>query len=134
MITKQIFMENFITKFRKLKKIKSRNSRNGERTISFEISKVSSFSKSVSSPSTTFPLNWFLTQKTAFYHLDIKTMGSSSTLRVFSTSSLIKQYQFFLSSDSSWDMERLLCKSELICSDKIRSHKNPFVAYITNCT
>ena len=51
-----------------------------------------------------------------------------------STSSSIKQYQFFLSTNSPWDIERLLCKSELVCSDKIGSHKKRFAANLTNYT
>ena len=46
-------------------------------------------------------------------------MGLTPPLKVFSTSSSTKQYQFFLSTNSS---------------DKIRSHKKPFAAYLTNYT
>ena len=35
---------------------------------------------------------------------------------------------------SPWDIERLLCKSELGCSDKIGSHKKRFAANLTNYT
>ena len=56
------------------------------------------------------------------------------TLEICSTSSSIKQYQFYLITNSPWDIERLLCKSELGCSDKIRLHKKSFAAYLTNYT
>ena len=44
----------------------------------------------------------------------------------------IKQFQFFLGIPSPWDIERLLPKPELGCSDQIRSHEKPFAAYLTN--
>ena len=43
----------------------------------------------------------------------------------------IRQCQCFFKSNVFWDIERLQWKSELDCSDKIRSHKKSFVAYLT---
>ena len=51
-----------------------------------------------------------------------------------SASSSIKQYQFFLSTNSPWDIERLLHKFELGCSDKVRSHQKLCAANLTNYT
>ena len=59
-------------------------------------------------------------------------MGLPSPLKVCSTSSSIKQCQYFLSTDSPWDIERLLSKSALSCSVKIRSYKKTFVDNLTN--
>ena len=103
-------------KFREL-----RNSRNGKRNSFFLPSQKFLSCKLVSH-----------TTKRVFCHLDTETKGFPAPLKVFSTSSSIKQYQFFLSINSPWDTGRLLCKSELVCSNKIRSHKKPFAAYITN--
>ena len=44
-------------------------------------------------------------------------------LKVYSTSCSIRQYQCFFKSNVFWNIERLQCKSERGCSDKIRSHK-----------
>ena len=55
-------------------------------------------------------------------------------LKVFSMSCSIKQYQFFLSISSFWDIERLLCESEFSCFDKICHHKKPFATCLTNYT
>ena len=43
-------------------------------------------------------------------------------------------YPFFLSLKIPWDIERLLRKFELGCSDKSRSHKKRFTANLTNYT
>ena len=43
----------------------------------------------------------------------------------------IRQCQCLFKSNVFWDIERLQWKSELDCSDKIRSHKESFVAYLT---
>ena len=58
-------------------------------------------------------------------------MGSPPPTLESSASSSIKQYQFFLSTNSSWDIERLLRKFELGCSDKVRSHQKPCAANLT---
>ena len=72
------------------------------------------------------------TKKHAFCRLDIETMGFPPSLKVFSASSSINQCQFFGSNNSSWDIERILCKSELVHSDKVRSRKKSFAAYKIN--
>ena len=72
------------------------------------------------------------TKKRAFCRLDTETMGFPPPLEVFSTSSSINKCQFFWSTNSSWDIERILCKSELAYSDKTRSHKKLFAAYKLN--
>ena len=40
----------------------------------------------------------------------------------------------FLRNNGFWDTDRLQCKSEFGCSDKILSNKNTFATYLTNCT
>ena len=51
-----------------------------------------------------------------------------------STSSSIKQYQLFLRTNSPWDIERLLHKSELGCWDKVCYHQKPFAVNVTHYT
>ena len=51
-----------------------------------------------------------------------------------STSSSIKQYQLFLRTNSPWDIERLLRKSELGCCDKVCYHQKPFAVNVTHYT
>ena len=120
-----------IRKFRKLQIKISRNSRNGKRNVSFVVSKFSFFQSTQYYVSSKMASH---TKKRAFCHLDFETMGFPPPLKVFSTSSSVKQYQFFLNTNSSWNIERLLCKSEFVYSDKIRSHKKLFATYITNHT
>ena len=56
------------------------------------------------------------------------------TMLESSTSSSIKQYQFFLRTNSPWDIERLLCKSELGCCDKVCYYQKPFAVNVTHYT
>ena len=61
-------------------------------------------------------------------------MRFPSTLKVLSVSYSIKQYQLFVKINSPWNIERILSKSELGRSDKIRSHKKAFADNLTNDT
>ena len=61
-------------------------------------------------------------------------LGYFLPLKVCSTSCLIRQNQNFFKSNVFWDIEKLQCKSELGCSDKIRSHKKTLVASLRNMT
>ena len=61
---------------------------------------------------------------TAKYNRDLrahKMKRITSVKRAMTVSCSIKQDLFFLSIKSHWDIEKLLCKFELGCSDKIRS-------------
>ena len=122
-----------MTKFQKLqkkkKKKKNRNSRDGKGNSFFDSFESFLFFRA---PSTKFLINLFLILKSVFCHLNIETMGFPSPLKECWTSSPIKQYQFLLGTNSPWDTERLLCKSELGCSHKICSQEKLFADNLTN--
>ena len=62
---------------------------------------------------------------TTKYNRDLrahKIKRITTVKRAMTVSCSIKQELFFLSIKSPWDIERLLCKFELGCSDKIRSY------------
>ena len=64
---------------------------------------------------------------TAKYNRDLrahKIKRITTAKRAITVSCSIKQELFLLRIKSPWDIERLLCKFELCCSDKIRSYND----------
>ena len=64
-----------------------------------------------------------------YNHLTLRFRPTPSRLKVCSVSCSFKQYQLFLKSNGSWDLEKLQCKCEVRFSSKINSRNKPFVAY-----
>ena len=100
--------------------------------VSFVVSKVSYFSKNLV---LSFLENCFSYEETCILSSRYWNNGISPTpWKYFQRVVQLSNVSSSESPTITWDTERLLCKSEFVCSNKIRSHKKSFAGFITNYT